>query len=282
MYTLSEGCFDMVKCSQNDSKSPSIIVHNTSQVELMSAKTITLSDKALLFLEEAFKQSDEDGCSVMENRSSSSSNSSNDSSKISAVWRKYGCYTLTALHKCHLCSGQLLDDYHIGAAQVLLQRQFPDIGGFCNTVIQNSASVKPFKGKKYLQVLHVKLGKLNHWVVMSTIGCPDGEVEIYDSLQLTPNLDTQTVIPRYLNSQLPSIKIKVANVALQKGSSDCGLYAIAMITSLANNDNPINMLYNQQELRLHLAECFEKGVLEPFPVSKKRRMTKRFSKEIIC
>jgi len=26
---------------------------------------------------------------------------------------------------------------------------------------------------------------------MSTIGCPDGEVEIYDLLQLTPNFDTQ-------------------------------------------------------------------------------------------
>jgi len=27
IYTLSEGCSDMVKCSQNDSKNPSIIVH---------------------------------------------------------------------------------------------------------------------------------------------------------------------------------------------------------------------------------------------------------------
>ena len=103
---------------------------------------------------------------------------------------------------------------------------------------------------------------------MSTIGCPDGEVKIYDSLQLLPNLGTQTLITRYLNSQLPSIKIKVVNVALQKGSSDCGLYVIAMMTSLANNYNPINMLYNQRELRLNLAECFKKGVLEPFPVLK--------------
>ena len=55
MYTLSEGCFGMVKCSQNDSKNPSIIVYNTSQVELMCAKAITLSNKALLLLEEAFK-----------------------------------------------------------------------------------------------------------------------------------------------------------------------------------------------------------------------------------
>ena len=83
----------------------------------MCAKAITLYDKALLFLEETFKQSDEDGCSAVENRtSSSSSSSSNGSSKVSAVWRKYGCYILTSLHKCHLCSGQMLDDYHIGAA----------------------------------------------------------------------------------------------------------------------------------------------------------------------
>ena len=58
---------------------------------------------------------------------------------------------------------------------------------------------------------------------MSTIGCPDGEVEIYDSLQLTPNLDTQTVIAQSLNSQLPSIEIKVANVTLQMRILDCVL-----------------------------------------------------------
>ena len=83
--------------------------------------------------------------------------------------------------------------------------------------------------------------------MLSTIGCIEGEVEVYDSLQLPPNLDTQTVIAWYLSSQLHVIRIRVANIALQKGSSDCGLYVIAKMTTLAcYDDDPITQLYSQQ------------------------------------
>jgi len=37
----------------------------------------------------------------------------------------------------------------------------------------------------------------------------------------------------------------ISNVALQKGSSDCGLYVIAM---MAYDDDPITQLYSQWEL----------------------------------
>ena len=110
----------------------------------------------------------------------------------------------------------------------------------------------------------------DHWIALSTVGCADGEIEICNSLQLSPALHTQTVIVQYLKSKLHSIKIKVVNVATQKGSSDCGLYAIAKMTSIANNDDPVNLVYNQQELRIHLQQCFENGVIEKFPISKAR------------
>ena len=138
------------------------------------------------------------------------------------------------------------------AAQALLHRQFPQIGGLCNTVMQYSDSLQAFKGKNNLQIVHVKLELVHHWILLSTIGCTEGEVVIYNSLLLSLNLDTQTVIAQYLKSQMHVIRTRVANVALQKGSSDCGLYVIAMMTSLAYDDDSITQLYNQQELRLHL------------------------------
>ena len=55
---------------------------------------------------------------------------------------------------------------------------------------------------------------------------------------------TQKVIAKYLISPLKSIRIKVINVALQKGSADCGLYAIAMVTSIANNKEPANVVWH--------------------------------------
>ena len=65
------------------------------------------------------------------------------------------------------------------------------------------------------------LGRLHYWIVVSTVGCTKDEIEVYDSLQMKPNLYTQTVIAQYLRSQSQSFKIKVANVATQKGSTDC-------------------------------------------------------------
>lgn len=167
--------------------------------------------------------------------------------KYNGIWKKYGCFVLTNLHKAHLCSDHLLDDIHIGAAQELINRQFPHFGGLknTNTVMQNSEMMRPFKGNDgSLQIVHVKLGKIDHWVLISTVGCAEDEIELYDSLQQKPSLDTQTVIPRYLRSSSHSIQIKVINVAVQKGSTDCGLYAIAMMTSIANKHHPEYVVNN--------------------------------------
>jgi len=93
----------------------------------------------------------------------------------------------------------------------------------------------------------------------------------------------QITIAKYLRSQARSIRIKVVNVSLQTGSNDCGLYTIVMMTSIAHNDDPAKLVYNQQEMRIHLMQCFEKGAMENFPVSKKRRLrNKRISKESLC
>ena len=97
-------------------------------------------------------------------------------------------------------------------------------------------------------------------------------------------LKTQTVIAKYIRSQSKSVKIKVINVATQKGNTDCGLYAVAMMTSImiAYKEDPVNVVYSQANLRIHLQQCFEKGFLEKFPISKKRRLNRRITKEVVC
>ena len=90
----------------------------------------------------------------------------------------------------------------MGAAQELIKKQFPHFGGLQNTVMQNSKVTKRYSDN--LQIVHVELGQTNHWVLVSTVGCPEGEIDLYDSLQQKPSLDTQTVIARYLRSSSPS------------------------------------------------------------------------------
>jgi len=147
-------------------------------------------------------------------------------------------------------------------------------------------SLKTFESGSALQAIHVKLGSgVDHWITMSTVNCAEGEVELYDSLQLTstPTLEVQIIIAKYLRSHTKVIKIKVINVPTQTGSTNCGLHAIAMMTSIAHADDPAMLVYNQQEIRIHLMQCFEKGVMENFSVSKKRRLrNKRITREISC
>ena len=106
------------------------------------------------------------------------------------------------------------------------------------------------------------MGHTNHWVVISTIGC---EVEVYDSLQ-PPEvaLHTQIVIAKYLQCDMSSITLKSMNIAAQSSSTECGLYAVATITSLAHQQDPAMVVFDQSSMRMHLGECFEVRCLSNF------------------
>jgi len=83
-----------------------------------------------------------------------------------------------------------------------------------------------------LQIAHVA-GFIGHWIVVSTIGCDKGTVNVCDSLYSSVNEDTETIIVRLLFSTSTTIEINMMNVTKQRGTTDCGLYAIAMLTCLA-------------------------------------------------
>ena len=64
----------------------------------------------------------------------------------------------------------------------------------------------------------------------------------------------------------------------QSNGYDCGVFAIAFATSLANREDPITRLYNQKKLCALLVDCMASGTLTPFPSDSIR--AKR-SKEIV-
>ena len=57
----------------------------------------------------------------------------------------------------------------------------------------------------------------------------------------------------------------------QMGSNDCGLYAIAVATSLAHQVDPTTVIFKKNEMRSHFAECFIKQKITPFPTKKRTR-----------
>ena len=241
---------------------------------LASAILFSLSDAAFSLVEELFLK---DGHS-REVVSISDRDKQAVQTGIS-TWRHYGCYVLTKQHKSQLYGDQLLDDIHIGAAQALIKKQHPEIGGLQNTLLQNSKNLQPFQGPNNLQIVH--MGDINHWIVISTMGCKRDEIEIYDSLQTTLTVQSETIIARYLHSKSSYIIMKYINVAAQSGSTECGLYAIAIMTALAHGQDPALFILDQNSLRTHMGECFEAGYIQLFPVIKKRRIKERVKKEKI-
>ena len=61
-----------------------------------------------------------------------------------------------------------------------------------------------------------------------------------------------------------SIKFQVPHVQVQKGHTDCGLFAIGFAVALAFGDNPETCKFDQSKMRSHLHACFEKCCISEF------------------
>ena len=70
-----------------------------------------------------------------------------------------------------------------------------------------------------------------------------------------------------------------------KTSNDCGFLAIAFAICSANDLDPYSFIFNSQQLRAHLKDCFEKDELSLFP-SEPRKTLKRnrviMTEPVIC
>ena len=71
-----------------------------------------------------------------------------------------------------------------------------------------------------------------------------------------------------LMPEKPEIKVDVMKLTKKIGSNDCGL-----VTALAYEVDPATLLFEQNEMRTHLANCFMRQHLTQFPTKKTRRTT---------
>lgn len=123
-----------------------------------------------------------------------------------------------------------------------------------------------------LQVINVGT---NHWAVFSTCSTPLHShnpdealsVDYYDSLYSKLPEDAETIIS-FLLGQNSCFKISLNCIPIHKqaGYIDCGLYAIALATSIAHGVDPETQVYRQDEMRQHLLICLEKKQMTVFPV----------------
>ena len=178
-----------------------------------------------------------------------------------ASWLQLDGNTLSQFDKNELCEGKQLNDNHINYAQALLKKQFPSLEGLQLTLLQNKRPKK--KVARGLQVIH---SRNNHWIVASTLDCRNNEVKVFDSLYSSVDEETQATILNLfeINGQL---KLNILNLQKQRGGSDCGLFAVAVATALAFGVDPTAVNFQQNEMRGHLSNCFQEGLMTVFPTS---------------
>ena len=107
--------------------------------------------------------------------------------------------------------------------------------------------------------------------MISTLNSEKDVVHYYNSAYSSISLVTQQVIVNLLEPT-GSLTVKIKNVCEQKGSIDCGLYALEFCSDLAHGYNPCLRVYSQQDMRYHLKSCLEAGKLTLFPISKRHRL----------
>ena len=148
-----------------------------------------------------------------------------------------------------------LDDQIIVAAQSTLKQRHSLFGGFQSPILGPTLAMSP-PDREFVQVIIVDQ---NHWFALSTYNSLGGRLPKH-CLKLVADL---------MQSREKSVIVEFVDVQEQKGANDCGLFALAYITSICNGQDPATLLYDQAAMRPHLQECFEKGEIHvtPFPAS---------------
>ena len=104
-------------------------------------------------------------------------------------WVRVGRMNLQLKDKEIILQGLRLTDNHMNASQKLLKKQFASIEGLCNTYVTlcNTKGYVTAWIPNYLKILH---SRGDHWITLTTIGCSDNHIFVFDSLY--DNVDDAT------------------------------------------------------------------------------------------
>ena len=114
-------------------------------------------------------------------------------------------------------SHKWLNDNHIAAAQLQLQRQHPRTLGLEPPVLQFTQTFSVHKGKLFIQIINVSG---NHWITMSTLVCLPRTTKVYDSLNLSLTTSLKRLVADLMLRGGKKITIQHVHVQFQTGTSD--------------------------------------------------------------
>ena len=103
----------------------------------------------------------------------------------------------------------------------------------------------------------------NHWIVVSTNGCPPATTRVYDSMLMLAG-DVKKLVAKLMRDT-DHIQIDLVDIRPQTNGSDCGLYAIANAFELCAKHDPATCNWMDKCMRPHLLKCLENEAITQFP-----------------
>ena len=108
-----------------------------------------------------------------------------------------------------------------------------------------------------VQMLHV-CG--DHWVIVSNLLCPENEIRLYNTVYSDIDQPTKALLIEMFNE---GVRVTVdGQLQKQKGDRDCGVFNIAVTTSLLHN--LVSGPFVWSLLRPHFIHCLENKLMMPF------------------
>jgi len=184
--------------------------------------------------------------------------------KLSDIWVSNGYYRLFDNDRAILKSSDVwLNDRLINAGQELLkvQHKVSGLQDVCVAMVYAYCVQKD----EFLQILN---DGSNHWITISTLGCKQSEVLVFDSMHMRKqkaNCYIENQVATLLKSCNKTITLKYADVQRQSDVNDCGLFALVFATDIVNKRDPRLIKFRQAHMRNHLLECLKSGYLSMFP-----------------
>ena len=153
-----------------------------------------------------------------------------------------------------------LSDRHIQIAQSIIKKQFPLLGGLCNTLLQGQIVFGCTANT--IQIVHCN--KRHHWITVTTKWCQRNKVNVYDKFFDKLDFEAKGIVKKMFGLKRAA-DINMIPFQKQQGPQYCGVLAIATMISLAFDENPSCVKYRQSHLRSHLVDCFNSTRFTPFP-----------------
>jgi hypothetical protein len=152
----------------------------------------------------------------------------------------------------------------INRAQQLLRDGHTNVNGLYDTVLVAASNVQRHNDDVGNTVQIVFDFLHQHWFTVTDKHCGPGCLSIYCSMQMLPSSSCLSTIAKLFHVQTSSITINVLNVAKQRGSKDCGFFAIAYAEMLIRDQDPCNVCFDQPKMRSHLKTVLKRNGLIHF------------------